>query len=384
MLHTSYIEISKSKLKCNIDFIKSFVKDGTKISSVVKGDAYGHSIEAFVPLAYEFGIHHFSVFSSDEALKVQQSLSAIDGEATIMIMGMIENKDLNWAISNDIEFFVFENDRLEAAIKAAEKANRKAKIHIEIETGLNRTGFTKKELIHALPLLKSGHIEIVGLCTHYGGAESIANFYRIKEQKKKYHNMSKWLSEKGINPAIKHTACSAAMIRYPDTQMDMVRIGILQYGFWPSMETFIHYISKAKREDSPIKRIISWKSQIMSIKHVKAGEFISYGTSYLTQSDTKIATVPVGYAHGYARSLSNQGLLIINGKRVAVIGLVNMNMLIADVTEIEDVRKGDEVIIIGSQNNLEISVASFGEMSNQLNYELLTRLPDDIPRNIIE
>lgn len=384
MLHTSSIEISKSNLKRNIDFIKSFVKDGTKISSVVKGDAYGHGIEYFVPLAYEFGLNHFSVFSADEALKVQQTISSIGGNATIMIMGMIENKNLEWAISNDIEFFVFESDRLNEALKAAEKIGKKAKIHLEIETGLNRTGFTKKELTKAIPQLKNDNIEVVGLCTHYGGAESVANFYRIKEQKKKYHNISRWLNEKGIKPSIKHTACSAAMVRYPDTQMDMVRVGIMQYGFWPSMETFIHYISKAKTQDSPIKRIISWKSNVMSVKHVKAGEFVSYGTNYLTQSDTKIATVPVGYAHGYARALSNQGLLIINGKRVGVIGLVNMNMLIADVTEIEDVRKGDEVILIGTQNDLEITVASFGEMTNQLNYELLTRLPNDIPRNIIE
>lgn len=163
----------------------------------------------------------------------------------------------------------------------------------------------------------------------------------------------------------------------------MVRIGILQYGFWPSKETFIQFLSKNNLLVDPLNQILGWKSAIMSIKDVKTGEFISYGTSYLAQKDMKIAIIPVGYSHGYARNLSNQGRVLINGQRVAVIGMVNMNMLIADITSIDQVSLGDEVVLIGKQGDLSINVSSFAEFSDQLNYELLTRLPADIPRIII-
>jgi alanine racemase len=163
----------------------------------------------------------------------------------------------------------------------------------------------------------------------------------------------------------------------------MVRIGILQYGFWPSKETLIQYLSKKSIKTDPLTQVLSWKSSIMSLKKVKTGEFISYGTSYLAQKDMKIALIPVGYAHGFSRNLSNQGRVLISGLRVAVIGMVNMNMLIVDVTANDNVKLGDEVVLIGSQGDLSITVSSFSEFSDQLNYELLTRLPGEIPRNVI-
>ena len=129
--------------------------------------------------------------------------------------------------------------------------------------------------------------------------------------------------------------------------------------------------------------VISWKSYVMGTKAVAVGEYISYGTTVLAETDMKIATIPVGYAHGFSRSLSNQGKAIIRGHRVDVIGFVNMNMMIVDITNIPEVEKGDEVVLIGQQDGVTISVNSFGEMSNLLNYELLTRLPEDIPRKII-
>ncbi|MBU0765631.1 MAG: alanine racemase, partial [Bacteroidetes bacterium] len=131
-------------------------------------------------------------------------------------------------------------------------------------------------------------------------------------------------------------------------------------------------------------RVISWKSRIMAIKYVRTGQFVSYGTTYLAQEDKKIAVIPVGYSYGYSRNLSNQGRILINGRRVSVIGLVNMNMLIADVTGIDDVNVGDEAVLIGRQGDLAITVHAFSELSSQLNYELLTRLPPGIPRILTE
>jgi alanine racemase len=308
------------------------------------------------------------------------------GLADIMIMGSLENEELEWAIHNGIEFFVFEQDRLEAALKIAKKIQRPAKLHIELETGMNRTGFAAQS-IKATKTLLLKHpeaFEMKGLCTHYAGAESIANYFRIKKQKSVFNKLKKQFAVPDLTPEALHTACSAAAIRYPETQMDMVRIGILQYGFFPSQEVLIEYLTRQKKTEYPLKRLISWKTKVMDVKQVKAGEFIGYGTSFLASNDMSVASIPVGYSHGFSRSLSNQGRVLIHGQRTSVVGTVNMNMTLVDITNLEGVKKGDEVVLIGYQGDLEISVSSFGNFSDQLNYELLTRLPSNIPRKVIE
>lgn len=382
-LHTSHIEISKSALEHNLQFLKNYIGNGVQISSVVKGNAYGHGLEVFVPLAENCGINHFSVFSADEALRVH---NASTKNSTVMIMGLINNEQLEWAIENNIEFYVFEPDRLEKALETAKRIGKTAKVHIEVETGMNRTGFAMDQLPAVLKLLKnnSDYLFFKGLCTHFAGAESIANYYRIHKQQQVFQKVLKKVAAAGLTPEQKHTACSAAALRYPKFQMDMVRLGIIQYGFFPNKEILIEYLTKKKVTQNPLKRLISWKSHVMDVKKVKTGEFVGYGTSYLANSDLKIAIIPVGYAHGFSRNLSNQGIVLINGQRVSVVGTVNMNMITVDVTQVNSVEKGDEVVLIGKQGDLEISVSSFSEFSEQVNYELLTRLPENLPRLIVD
>lgn len=382
MLHTSYIEIDSRTFRKNLQYIKGILNDGVKYSSVVKGNAYGHGIEHFVPMAEQAGVDHFSVFSADEALRVETVTSQ---DVTVMIMGMIDQQQLEWAIENEIEFFVFNSERLLKAKELAEMMGKKAKVHLEIETGMNRTGFPAKKLKDLAQLFSTHteHLDLRGMCTHYAGAESIANYYRIKKQYNTFNKSYSKLSGFGITPSLKHTACSAAAMRYPSTQMDMVRIGILQYGFFPSQEVYINFLTKHKQQEIPLKGIIRWKSTVMELKEVKTGDFIGYGNSYLANTPMRIAVIPVGYSHGFNRSLSNQGRVLIRGQRVPVIGTVNMNMMTVDITNVDGVELGDEVVIIGQQGDLEITVASFGDFSNQLNYELLTRLPQDIPRNVV-
>ena len=381
MQTTSVIELNKAALKNNLDFINNLLGN-TKITSVVKGNAYGHGVNQFVPIAEEMGVNHFSVFSADEAkivLKIKKP------ETKLMIMGWLAFSDMEWAIRNDIEFFVFDLETIYEVIIVSQKIKKPAKIHIEIETGMNRTGFVHTSLSKLVELIinHTKCFEICGLCTHYAGAESIANHVRIQRQIQKFKRTEKLLKLNGIIPEIRHTACSAASINYPKTRMDMVRLGIMQYGFWPNSETFIQYVHQKKDKTDPLRRVLKWKSQIMSVKQVKAGEFISYGINYQAQEDKKIAIIPVGYAQGYSRILSNQGRVLINGQFVNVIGLVNMNMIIADVTTLPMVNINDEVVLIGNQGEHEITVKSFSQMSDLMNYELLTRLPHNINRVVV-
>jgi len=384
MQGTSYIEISKSAYRNNLKFIRSQVGEKPQLSAVIKGNAYGHGIENMVKIAEEAGIRHFSTYSADEAYRAFKTSRK---GSKIMIMGMATDEQLEWIIENGIEIFIFEFDRLEKAVAIAGSKGKKARIHIEVETGFNRTGFDWEERQELSDLLKANrdHLSLTGLCTHYAGAESIGNFVRIKQQIELYHKFKTFFIEEGITFSLYHTACSAAALSYPETIMDMVRIGIALYGFWPSQET---YMSKYKDLESypgknPLQRLLSWKSQVMSVKKVKMGDFIGYGTSYMAPRDMTIALIPVGYCHGFSRKLSNLGRVLVQGKILSVVGTVTMNSIAVDASEIKNIKRGEEVVIIGKQKKQELTVASFGESSNQVNYELLTRLPQDIERNII-
>ncbi len=382
MITTSVIELNRSALASNLGFIRKNIHKRSTISSVVKGNAYGHGIKEFVKMAEGEGINHFSVFSADEA----ETVSKYKKPGTkIMIMGWLDNEQVEWAIHNDIEFYIFDLNFVYETIQTSLKLGKPAKVHIEVETGMNRTGFKKKSLGKLIRIIDANKscFDVRGVCTHYAGAESIANYVRIQRQIRSFNRIYRDLLSKGINPGIRHTACSAAAMNYPGTCLDMVRIGIMQYGFWPSPETFIQYAHKKADKTDPLTRVLRWKSKIMTIKEVKEGEFISYGTNYLAQEDKKIAIIPVGYSSGYSRVLSNQGRVLINETFANVIGLVNMNMMIVDVTLIPSVKRGGEVVLIGKQGELEITVNSFSAMSDTMNYELLARLPQNIERKIV-
>lgn len=382
MFNTSYIEISRKAFRSNIRYLKKIIGKDTVFSSVIKGNAYGHGIENIIPMAEEAGIDHFSVFSAKEA---NDALKVMTPGSRIMIMGFLDDAETEWAIQNEIEFFVFDMGRLEKAIENAKMLKKKARIHLEVETGFNRTGFEYAEVSRVTELLRREreHYVLQGLCTHYAGAESLSNYLRIKNQIKLFRKFGRYFARHDIQPVIKHTACSAAALTYPNTIMDMVRFGIAQYGFWPSPETQMFRFRKDAKDTSPLKRMLSWKSKVMVVKNVEAGNFVGYGSSFLANKRLRIAIIPVGYANGFSRALSNTGRVLIRGRRVPVIGTVTMNTMTVNVTDIPGVEKGDEVVIIGKQKRLSISISSFCEMSEQLNYQLLTRLPADIPRFIV-
>lgn len=386
MTASSRIILDKAAMQNNWNFFREYFGD-IQISAVVKGNAYGHGIETYVPLAEDCGVNHFSVFNAGEAYTVHEVAGP---GTTIMIMGAMNNQDIVWAVNNEVEFFVFDNERLDAAIEEAKNCGKKAIIHIEAETGMYRTGFDLddiSDLIEKLEVNKE-HIRFRGLCMHFAGAEHISNYVRLKQQKIQFRKFVRAFRLAGVVPQQIHTCCSAASVRFPDMRYDMLRIGIMQYGFWPSPEVMVEYMNKEGIEingdmKSPLKRVIRWESNVMSVKDVPQGGFIGYGYNFFAGQDMQVAIVPVGYAHGFSRSLSNSGRVLIKGHRLSVVGIVNMNCIAVDVTEVDDdVKPGDEVVFIGKQGALEISVASFGEMTSQLNYELLTRLPMNIPRLI--
>jgi alanine racemase len=383
--HSSRIELSQSSLTGNINFIKKKVGKDARISSVVKANAYGHGIEQFVKMAERAGVDHFATASAFEAETV---LEAKSDKSAVMIMGILYDEDLRWAIENEIEFYVFNYARLPLVLEEAKKLKKKAKIHLEVETGANRTGLPEKEFLASLTYLKKhhSHLEFTGLCTHFGGAESFSNQFKIDRQHKKFKEFLKVCKQKKIAPQYRHIACSAAALAYPDTVYDMVRIGVAQYGFWPSPDIYYMNMQEAGKlsNGASLKRLFTWKTDVMDIRHVDAGEFIGYGTAYQATQDMKVAVMPLGYSNGYPRAQSNRGHVLIKGKKAPIVGLINMNLFMVDVSHIEGVEVGEEVVLVGRQKNNTINIGSFTQVTQLLNNEMLSRLPAAIPRKIVK
>lgn len=377
---SSTIEINQEALANNVDYIRSLIGKNVVFSSVLKGNAYGHGTPQMAQALQKLDVNHFSVFSSFEAKEVFYS---VKGDFTIMILGDINEKDEDWVIEHEIEFYVFNMERLQCMLKKAKQQSKPINIHIEVETGMHRTGFEKKDWKKIIAFIKqhSELIRIKGLCTHFAGAESIANYKRVEDQRQVFKKAISFFKKHDVTPEKIHCSCSAAVLSFPENNFDMVRIGILQYGLWPSREVYISHFVKKKHAKDPLRPILSWKSYIMDIKPVKKGNYIGYGNSFLAETDLTIAAVPVGYGYGYSRSLSNQGRVIVNHNRLSIVGTINMNMLLIDITTLRDsVKINDEVILIGKNDHLEITVSSFGNLTNQLNYEMLSRIDKDIPR----
>lgn len=381
MFETSTIELSTSALQNNLKFIRKQLKPGVRLCSVVKGNAYGHGLAEFVNMSLQEGVDYFAVYSADEAYYLKQKIKK---GYDLFIMGSVDYDAVDWAVQNGIEISVFNFERLNNILASAKKNNKKAKIHIEIETGMRRTGFSYTQIPKLCKWLKKNidHITFQGLFTHFAGAESQSNYFRIMGQINQFELSLKLFNSAGLSPKYHHSACSAALINFPETQGNMVRIGILQYGYWPNKETHVRYCGDINKNPDLLRRIIKWTSKVMALSSAEKGTFVGYGTSYLAHQNIKLAVIPIGYSYGYNRNLSNVGSVLINGKSCPIVGIINMNCLSVDITSTSDVKPGDEVVLIGKQNSKTITVNSFSEQSHQLNYELLTRLPKNIPRKV--
>lgn len=380
----SHIELSTSALKRNIAYLKKRIGADSRFVSVIKGNAYGHGIEDYLPLAEECGVRSFAVSDAAEA---ERACRVRRSGTELMIMNMIDNADLAWAIAHGVSWYVFDFDRLQASIDAARAAGKRATIHIEVETGFNRTGFLPDDIGRVIDICRdnAAYLDLAGVCTHFAGAESIANYYRIQEQRTVFARVRGRFDAAGLRPRAYHAASSAAALTYPETTHDLVRFGIAQYGFWPSVETRVQNMMNGETRftKDPLAQVLTWKSRVIARQEVRTGEYVGYGTSYLAQQPTSVAVIPAGYYHGYSRNLSNLGHVLIRGNKAPVIGMVNMNIITVDVTGIPAAAVGDEVVLIGKQGRHRITVSSFSDLANYVNYEMLIRLPYEIPRKIV-
>lgn len=369
-LNRAWAEINLDNIEHNVKEVAKRVGKMTEIMAVVKADAYGHGVFETVPTLLESGASRLAVSMLDEAIQLRE----IGVKVPILVLSYTDPARAGEIIQNNITQTVFSHDLAQALSKTAVKLNKPAKIHIKIDTGMARVGFQPgycavKDVVQISNL---PGIIIEGLFSHFASADEADRDYTYV-QYERFESIIQELNRIGILIPVKHIANSATIIQYPIFDLDMVRPGIILYGLYPSDE--------ADKNVIDLKPAMEFKAKIVMVKEVDEGTPVSYGRTFVTSRKSRIATIPIGYADGYSRLLSNRGRVLIHGHYAPVVGRVCMDQCMVDITDIpEDVRTGDEAVIFGKQGNREITVDEVAALSQTINYEVVCLIGKRVPR----
>ena len=368
-----WAEINLDNLSHNVRGIKALLKKNTEYIAVVKADGYGHGVVEVVNECIENGIRWFAVAILDEALELRRA--GVDNP--LLILGFTQECRAEDIVKNNISQTCFSYELALAMSEAAIACNKTAKLHIAIDTGMGRIGFLptceSADIIKIISLLPN--VEIEGLFTHFAVADEIDKDY-TNMQVSLYNSFLHMLELRGIAIKYKHVGNSASILDLPDFNMDAVRPGIIQYGLYPSNEVIKTRID--------LKPVMSVKANIIHIKEVVEGTSISYGRKFVALRRSRIATLPVGYADGFTMKLFEKARVIINGEFAPVIGRICMDQCMIDITDAGQVNVGDEVILLGSDGNLEISAEDIADLIGTINYEVVCMFSRRIPRVYIK
>lgn len=363
-----WAEINLDNIEYNVKNIKTLVKD-KEIIGVIKADAYGHGAIDIAPILLKNGISKLAVATLTEAMELRRN----NINAPIIILGYTPNLFGVDLLKYDIEQTIYTLSDGEELSKIGEHLNKRIKVHIALDTGMGRIGFLPNEnsLTDIVNLSKLKGIEICGLFTHFSSADDSNKEY-TQIQYEKFIEFNKRLEKEGVKIKFKHVANSAAIVDLPDMYLDGVRAGIVIYGYYPSDEV--------KKEELSLKPAMTIKAKIAHIKTLGKGEYVSYGRTYKTKDNTVVATIPIGYADGYLRELSNKGKVIVNNTLVPVIGRVCMDQLMIDITNVDNVSVGDDVILLGEGEGVKYNADDMAEDCNTINYEIICMIKGRVPR----
>lgn len=371
-----YAKIDLDAVRNNMEQMKFRLASGTQIIGVIKADGYGHGA---IPVAKELEgleyLYGFATATAEEAFILRRS----GINKPILILGYTFPYSYERLIRDEIGITVFRYDTLKELSKAAGELarlgiNKKAKVHIKVDTGMSRIGVAPdaEGLAFLEEAFRTERIEVEGIFTHFARADE-ADKTAAELQLAEFKSFLSLIKEKtGREIPVKHCSNSAGIIELPEANMDVVRAGIILYGLWPS--------EQVRKDIVCLTPALSLYSHIVYIKEIKEGTPVSYGGTFVAEHRMRIATIPVGYGDGYARGLSNKGFVLVRGKRVPVIGRVCMDQFMIDVTKIPEAVEGDQVTLIGQDGRERITMEELGEICGRFNYEFACDIGKRVPR----
>jgi alanine racemase len=354
------VTIDLNALAANYRAIQEAVGPGVGVMAIVKADAYGHGLVPATKALYEAGARSFGVAEVEEGVLLREA--GIKGAITVLLGA--DTEFLQSIIDYDLQPIVVDLENLQMLSETAEKHDRQVGVHLKIDTGMGRLGIMPEDVGGYLDLLdKLPGVSLTGVMSHFPKADDLADRAYTEQQNRRFAEISAEI-RKRFDVAVVHAANSAAMMNFPDTHYDLVRPGISLYGCLPDPEM-------EGNEALQLQPVMSFKSRVLQVKEVPAGYGISYGHTFLTERPTRLAVLPVGYGDGYLRRLAGQAEVIISGCRVPILGRVCMNACLADITDLGQVKVGDEVVIMGRQGEAVITADEIARWSDTISYEIL-------------
>lgn len=366
--------ISLDAIAHNFEEMKKQLADGTKMVAVIKADGYGHGANAIAHMIHDYDyIWGFATATAEEAV----SLRNAGVTKPILILGIVFEECFGELIAQDVRFTVCDYEMAEKMSQEAVRQDKLVHVHLALDTGMSRIGFADTEesveVISQISLLPN--LEIEGMFTHFARADEYDRSPALV-QLKRYEKFAFLLEEAGISIPMCHCSNSAGIMRVPEAHLDAVRAGITIYGIYPSNEV--------ERDTLHFRQAMELKSHVSFVKDLAPGNAISYGGTFVTEKTTRVATIPVGYADGYPRQLSNKGWVLIHGKRAKILGRVCMDQFMVDVTHIPGVKAGDEVTLVGKDGEEFISIEEMGDLSGRFSYEFACDISKRVPRVYIK
>ncbi len=365
--YSSWAEIDLRAIQNNVAAIKSLLDPHTMLMSVVKANAYGHGMIQVARSCIDAGAAYLGVATLEEAL----ALRAEHIKVPILVFGYVPLQRAELLVSHQIEAAVYNIEAAQAFSQAASPSNP-AQVHIKLDTGMGRIGFQAEPA--SLPMIAAikqlPNLELRGIFTHFAVADEMDKSF-TRQQRQLFTDFIDQLEQSGTYIPIKHMANSAAIMDLPETHCNMVRAGIVTYGLYPSQQV--------NQEVLPLTPAMRLKTRISHLKSLPAGRSVSYGRRYFTTQESLVATVPIGYADGYSRLFSNRAWATIRGQKVPAIGTVCMDQCMFDVSDVQGVQSGDEVILFGRPED-SITADDLAELIGTINYEIVCGIGNRIPR----
>jgi alanine racemase len=369
----TWAEISLDDIKYNFLQFRHFVKQPTKIMAVVKADGYGHGAIEIAKTAIQMGADYLAVALLDEAIQLREAGIT----EPILVLGYTPSRSVTEAIIQNITLTVFDHEIMDEIINQSSFLNRTASIHLKVDTGMSRIGVTSPEdaFILAAKANMADNVHLEGIFTHFSNADSEDSSF-TDTQFQKFKLVLEYLEKHNIYIPIKHCCNSAATMKFPKMHLDMVRVGVALYGLYPD--------ASLKKLPILLKQAMSFKTRIAAIKKVAESQPISYGCTFKPTKESIIATIPVGYADGLSRQLSNRGSLLVQGQKAKIAGRVCMDQSMIDITDLPTCSLGDEVVIFGETQSSFQSVDDIAELMGTINYEVVCLIGKRVPRVYVD
>ena len=364
--------IDLDALEYNIKSIRKKTPEGTGIIGVIKADAYGHGSVEVAQVLLENGADWFAVAVVDEGLNLRKH----GINAPILLLGYTPELRFEDVINNGFIQTMYSYEMAEKLSKTAVRLGKTAVVHIKIDTGMGRIGYRVNDEAadEIVRISKLPGIEVNGMFTHFAASDEADKAY-TNMQFERFMKMDKMLKDRGLNILVRHAANSAAIMDIDSMMLNMVRPGIILYGAYPSDEVI--------KENLDLRPVMSIKTHVSFVKEVEKGDCISYGRTYTAPDKRKIATIPVGYADGFIRAYAKDGKVLIKGKFAPIVGRICMDQFMVDVTDIDDVKINDEVVLMGTQGENSITADDIAKALNTINYEVFCTLSKRVPRQYI-